>query len=96
MNAWHQDQITRLPADARPVGSSEFCRFAALAYSGRAFSVQAHPEFNDAEIQRLLSVRRAALSEEQAEEVRAGIGKPLSNSDLADRIAAFFKEPAHV
>lgn len=96
LNAWHQDQVTRLPEDARTIGSSDFCEHAALAYKGRAFSVQAHPEFTDAEVELLLSVRRAALTEEQADEVRNNFGKPLSNADIADRIAAFFKEPAHV
>lgn len=96
LNAWHQDQVTRIPDEARTVGTNDFCRHAALAYNGPAFSVQAHPEFTDAEVELLLSVRRAALSDEQASEVRANLGKPLSNTDLADRIAAFFKEPAHV
>ncbi len=96
LNAWHQDQVTALPKDALTVGRSDFCKHAALAYKGRAFSVQGHPEFTDAEVELLLSVRRAALSADQADHVRRNLGKPLSNSDLADRIAAFFKEPAHV
>ncbi len=96
LNAWHQDQVTRIPDEARTIGSSDFCEHAALAYKGRAFSVQGHPEFEDGEIDLLLNVRRAALSEDQAREVRSNLGKPMSNSLLADQIAAFFKEPAHV
>ncbi len=96
LNAWHQDQVTRIPEEARTIGSSDFCKHAALAYKGRAFSVQGHPEFGDSEINLLLKVRRAALSVQQAEDVRSNLGKPLSNSELADQIAEFFKEPAHV
>ena len=96
LNAWHQDQVTIPPEQARTIGSNTLCEHAALAYKGRAFSVQGHPEFTDREVELLLSVRRAALSEDQAEEVRGNLGKPLSNADLADRIANFFKEPAHV
>lgn len=96
LNAWHQDQVTAIPAEARTVGSSPTCEHAALAYKGNAFSVQAHPEFTDDHVSLLLEVRRAALNAEQADEVRRNLGKPLSNAVLADRIADFFKEPAHV
>lgn len=96
LNAWHQDQVTAIPPEARTVGSNPTCEHAALAYKGKAFSVQAHPEFTDDHVSLLLQVRRAALSAEQADEVRRNQGKPLSNGILADRIADFFKEPAHV
>lgn len=96
LNAWHQDQVIQRPPDAKTVGESDSCTHAALAYRGRAFSVQAHPEFEDTHVSLLLDVRRAALDERQAAIVRANLGKPLSNTDLAERITAFFKEPAHV
>ncbi|MEL7117636.1 MAG: type 1 glutamine amidotransferase, partial [Pseudomonadota bacterium] len=32
LNAWHQDQVTELPDDARPIGTNDFCRYPALAY----------------------------------------------------------------
>ncbi|MEO1536882.1 MAG: type 1 glutamine amidotransferase [Pseudomonadota bacterium] len=96
LNAWHQDQVTEAPADAQTVGSNPFCAHAALSYKGRAFSVQAHPEFNDGHVELLLNVRRAALSDAQAEDVRNALGQSLSNTDLAERITRFFKEPANV
>lgn len=96
LNAWHQDQVVNPPPAAKTIGQSAFCRHAALAYDGRAFSVQAHPEFNHEEVALLLQVRRAALDIDQVETVRANLGKPLSNDDLAARIAAFYKAPAHV
>jgi GMP synthase (glutamine-hydrolysing) len=39
----HQDQITRLPADAVPLMSSERCRHQMLRI-GRSWGVQFHPE----------------------------------------------------
>ncbi len=96
LNAWHQDQIVTPPAEATTIGANDFCPFAALAYKGRAWSVQGHPEFGDDEVELLLKVRRAALDPDKAEHVARNIGKPLSNDDLAARITAFFKEPAHV
>lgn len=96
LNAWHQDQVTEPPAEATTIGESAVCPHAALIYRGRAFSVQAHPEFEDRHVALLLDVRRAALDEEQAAAVRSDLGKPLSNTEIAERITAFFKEPAHV
>ena len=96
LNAWHQDQVVTLPPDARVVGGNDFTPYAALAYKGRAFSVQPHPEFGDDEVELLLKVRRAILDPDLADQVAENIGKPLSNTDLAARITAFFKEPAHV
>lgn len=96
LNAWHQDQVTSTPAEATTIGRNDFCAHAALRYKGRAFSVQAHPEFTDDHVALLLQVRRAALSAEQASEVQKNLGQPLSNKALANRITAFFKEPAHV
>ncbi|MEM9425804.1 MAG: type 1 glutamine amidotransferase [Pseudomonadota bacterium] len=96
LNAWHQDQVIDPPEEATTIGTNPFCQHAALAYKGRAFSVQGHPEFSDSHVELLLNVRRAALTEAQADEVRRNLGQPLSNDTLADQIAAFFKEPAHV
>lgn len=96
LNAWHQDQVTEVPPEATVVGTGDFCRYAALAYKGRAFSIQPHPEFDDEAVKLLLDVRRAAVTPELAEGVQAGIGQPVSNASVADRIAAFFKESVHV
>ncbi len=96
LNAWHQDQVVEPPADAITIGSNAFCKHAALTYKGRAFSVQAHPEFEHSHVELLLQVRRAGLSPAQEQDVRRNLGQPLANDALAERITAFFKEPAHV
>ncbi len=43
--AFHQDQISQLPAAATVFISSDFCPYAGLTYGDSIFSVQAHPEF---------------------------------------------------
>ena len=45
--AFHQDQITELPAAASVFSSSEFCPYAGLSYGDSIISVQAHPEFDE-------------------------------------------------
>lgn len=92
LNAWHQDQVTTPPDDAQTVATSELCQHAALAYRGKAFSVQAHPEFDRDEVALLMQVRRAAVPPEMVEDIRAGLDQPVANTQMADRIARFFKE----
>ena len=89
-------QIYGIDGQECPLNAWHQDQVTGLSYKGRAFSVQPHPEFSPDEVRLLLDVRRAALDEKQAETVRANLDKPLANEALADRIAAFFKEPAHV
>ena len=45
--AYHQDQVTKLPAGAQIILASDTCEYAGILYqNGRSFSVQWHPEFN--------------------------------------------------
>ncbi|SFQ97867.1 type 1 glutamine amidotransferase [Poseidonocella sedimentorum] len=57
LNAWHQDQITALPEGAEVVGSSPFCRYAALQYGPRIFSLQPHPEYGPRMLRGLIELR---------------------------------------
>lgn len=96
LNAWHQDQVVAPPPMARTVASSNFCRHAALAYEGPAYSVQPHPEFGEREMTMLLEHRAPGLVPDPLiAEARARMGEPNDNRTMADRIAAFFKETSH-
>ncbi|MEL6640833.1 MAG: type 1 glutamine amidotransferase, partial [Pseudomonadota bacterium] len=46
LNAWHQDQVTVAPEAAKVCASDDFCANAALIYGQKAFTVQAHPEYD--------------------------------------------------
>lgn len=93
MNAWHQDQVVTVPPDAQVTASTPFCANAGLVYKGRAMSIQPHPEFGTAEVDLLLETRaQGVVPTELIKAATAEQGKPLSNQDMASRIAAFFKE----
>lgn len=96
LNAWHQDQVVEKPEAAKVIGSTDFCRFAALSYGNHALSIQPHPEF-DAEAVRLLLEARApgVVPEEQIEAARSKLDVPAAQAKTADKIATFFKEAAH-
>lgn len=92
MNAWHQDQVTKPPAGSRVVAGNDFCRNAALVYGDRAFSVQAHPEFDDAFVAALIEHRSASVPQPLVERANARLGR-ADSTPVVDRIAAFFLQP---
>lgn len=94
MNAWHQDQVTRPPAEARVLASSPFCAYAALAYDDRGLSVQAHPEFADTFVNGLIDSRgRGLVPDTVLDEAKDRLGTPLDSGHIAEQIATFFKKP---
>jgi GMP synthase-like glutamine amidotransferase len=94
LNAWHQDQVVALPDGAEIVGRNAFCENAALVYGDRAYSVQAHPEFDDAFIRGLIEHRaKGKVAPELLDAAEARMGQKIDSPLLADRIDAFFKQP---
>jgi GMP synthase-like glutamine amidotransferase len=95
LNAWHQDQVIEPPPGAEVVGTSDFCKNAALLYPGRAFTVQAHPEFGPDVLKVLIEHRgRGVVEERLLAEAAGGLSLTLDQATLANRIAAFFRETA--
>lgn len=95
LNAWHQDQVTELPQDARVVGSSDFCANAMLAYGDTIWTVQPHPEFGADFIDGLIRTRgKGVVPDDQLVVASNNLALPTDNSDIAARMAQFFKSKA--
>jgi GMP synthase-like glutamine amidotransferase len=95
LNAWHQDQVTVVPPDARVVASNDFCRYAALAYGDRGFSVQAHPEFHDSFVQGLIDTRgRGVVPEDRLLAATQALGRDNDAGVVAMRIRSLFRKHA--
>ncbi|MCD1617752.1 type 1 glutamine amidotransferase [Salipiger marinus] len=95
LNAWHQDQVTALPPGAEVVAHAPGCAIAALHYPGHAFTVQAHPEFDDAFTRALAETRGpGVVPQDRLDAARAAFGTPLDSGALADQFARFFKQKA--
>lgn len=92
--AWHQDQVVEKPAEAEVVGASAFCKYAALSYGKRAYTIQPHPEFLPDYVLALLQARRAILPQDRAEAALASLDQALSTGLVADKIERVFKEAA--
>ncbi len=93
LNAWHGDQVTRLPADAKVFASSDFCEYAALVYGNRVFTTQPHPEYGAEFIGGLVNFRGPGLvPDDLLAQSRATLHEPLDSPRIAAQIAQFFKE----
>ncbi|WP_172293986.1 type 1 glutamine amidotransferase [Pseudoruegeria sp. HB172150] len=93
VHAWHQDQVTALPSDAKVVASNDFCANAALVYDNRAFTVQPHPEYGAGFIEGLITHRGpGVVPDAQLAAARESLAAPVDQPKLADMIARFFKE----
>ena len=89
--AWHQDQVIEPPAAATVAGSSPFCRYAALAYGDKAYSIQPHPEFVSDYVSDLVAARKAILPANIAHEALDSLGGKTSSQEFANWIAGFFR-----
>lgn len=93
IQAWHQDQVITPPDGAQTVARNDFCAHAALLYPGKAYSVQAHPEFGDGFVTGLIDKRgRGVVPDAILDAATADIGTPLHQTELADQFALFFRE----
>jgi len=98
MNAWHQDQVTALPQGARVLASNDFCRNAVIAYGDHVLTVQAHPEFDGAIVERLIASRgRGLIDDNLLDAAGANLNRPDDSGDVARRLGDFLsREAAHV
>ncbi|MEP2029133.1 MAG: type 1 glutamine amidotransferase [Paracoccaceae bacterium] len=93
LNAWHQDQVTKRPTDAKVIASTDFCENAAFVYGDKVWSLQPHPEFSAAFVDGLINGRgQGVVPEPILAEATAKLTEPLANAAIADRMAAFFRQ----
>lgn len=97
LNAWHRDQVTKLPEGAEVIATNAFCANAALLYDDKALTVQAHPEFRPEYVDGLMKTRgKGLVPDEVMAEAATKLGAPLQDKTMAAQIAAFFKAPRSV
>ncbi|MEO0765198.1 MAG: type 1 glutamine amidotransferase [Pseudomonadota bacterium] len=93
LNAWHQDQVVKVPEGGEVVSSTDFCENAAILYGDRAFTLQPHPEINRAYLSGMLKVLGLdVIPPSLREQATRQVHQPTDSARLADLIAGFFKE----
>ncbi len=84
LNAWHQDQITKKPENARVLASSDECQYAVLEYRSNTVSLQPHPEFDNDYLQLLLKHRGESLPQPIRQFAQDALGQDLQQKAIAD------------
>lgn len=94
LNAWHQDQVTEPPKDARTVGASPYCTHAALVYGKHIMTVQPHPEINNEVLESYLDTRGRdpIFPADKIAMAREMLGSFGDEPRLATQLARFLKE----
>ena len=88
------DQVIQTPSNPRSaevIGSTDFCKNAALAYGDRAISFQHHPEFDLGFAKKLFQVRKKTLSPEVIEETKKNLTKKVSHQ-VTQKIVEFLQK----
>jgi len=91
--ASHQDQIVKLPADARVLGGSEFTEYGIVDYPQRcAMSLPSHPELSPEYAAALIELRRSAkYTNEQAERALQTLRQPNDRARIGIWLANFLR-----
>ncbi len=91
LQAYHQDQVERVPAGAHVIARSAFCPVAGLWYPGFAISFQGHPEFRSDYASALLNHRRGpGLDPAMVDAAQTTMGRAINPDELAEKIARHF------
>ena len=93
LNAWHQDQVVERPAEATVCASNDFCENAALVYGRKAFTVQAHPEFDSRFVAGLAAHRgKGVVPDPLLAGAESTLDMPVDSARVAAMIGRFFNE----
>ncbi|MEP2783972.1 MAG: type 1 glutamine amidotransferase [Pseudoruegeria sp.] len=89
LQAYHQDQVDVIPADAKVIASSDFCPVGGLWIPGFAITFQGHPEFKNEYASALLNCRKGTvLSAVEVEKAQTTMDRAPNSGELAVGIAA--------
>ncbi len=89
--AFHQDQVTQAPEMATTIGSTDFCKHAALLYDNRILTLQPHPEFTQPYIAGLLSARGELLPDDIKQQASARLKQSIVREPIAETLRDFLK-----
>jgi GMP synthase-like glutamine amidotransferase len=91
--ASHQDQIVKLPPDARVLGGNDFTPYGIIEYpQRRAMSLQSHPEFTPEYAAALIELRRSSkYTDEQADRALETLREPNDRARVSTWLAQFLR-----
>lgn len=88
----HQDQVVRLPEDARLIGSTNFCANAMFHIGDNVFCMQGHPEFTPEYTAALMEARVDKMGEDRVADATRTLEGDHEGVTIAGWIASFFRQ----
>ena len=93
LNAWHQDQVTKLPEGARVLAGNASCANGILAYGDTIWTLQPHPEFRTGFVADLIEKRgRGVVPDAILDAASDSLDGPLDAATIATFMADFLKK----
>jgi len=93
IHAWHQDQVVEKPAEAEIISSTDFCKYAGLAYGDTIWTFQPHPEYDNDFLSGLIEKRgKGVVPEPLMAAAREKLAAPTDRMAVGQIMADFFKK----
>ena len=87
----HQDQVTRLPDEARLVATNDFCPIAGYRVNHSVLTFQGHPEFSRDYLQYIMTDRREYIGEQAYEQGVKSLEQNEDNELVAQWMVNFVR-----
>ena len=86
----HQDQVTKLPKEAKLIGTASQCKNAAFMIGDTVFAVQGHPEFDAPYTHSLIGLLEDRAGKNHVKAARKSLSTPHDGLRVANWILTFF------
>lgn len=88
----HQDQVERLPPQARVLAGSEFCPSYLMQLGEHFLGVQGHPEFTKAYSSDLMALRAELVGEHRVRQGEASLSAPVDDTLMVRWVLNFMRQ----
>jgi len=88
----HQDQVVKLPDEARLIGSTSFCTNAMFYIGDNVFCMQGHPEFTPEYTAALMEARVDTMGKERVSDALSSLEDDHQGVAIASWIVSFFRQ----
>ncbi|MEI8595365.1 hypothetical protein [Photobacterium sp. Hal280] len=88
----HQDQISRLPPEARVLAGSDFCPFAMIQIKTFFLGIQGHPEFTKSYVNDLMTARQQLYGDDVYEKGISSLSQPVDDKRVVSWIVLFLEK----
>ncbi|MGF1705250.1 glutamine amidotransferase-related protein [Enterovibrio baiacu] len=90
----HQDQVSILPPDSKPLAGNSFCPLSMFTVGGNFLAIQGHPEFSRDYSHDLMEFRRDRIPQDVISAGQASLSRQADSERVTGWILAFLRHHA--